>query len=497
MRIASVREFSRRDFLARSSILAGAALLPRSIYSFQESAASASTGPFDATWESIRASYVYPDWFRDAKFGIFLHWGLYSVPAHGSEWYLAHMYGDAATIQWHTAHFGPPDQFGYKDFIPMFKAEHFDPDRWAELFKKAGAEYVMPTAEHHDGFAMWDSALTKWNAMRMGPRRDLIGDLSKAVRAQGLKFGVSNHRMEHFSFIRPLAGLKTDLYDPASADFYSVADRSPQAYQAFLADWVARNKELIDKYQPDTLYFDNGVNPRSLDPQKLEVAAYYYNRAAEWGKQVTILTKDDAYLAGSVKDYERQQRAPTTLQDDPWEVDDSVGRKWGYLTDDTYLRVSDIVERLVESVCRNGNLLLNFGPRADGTFDDAETGLMLGIGAWLDINGEAIYKTRPWVKFGEGESLYGKPAYSGKDIRFTIKGDALYAILMAWPGKEAVIESLGSAQQLNGKIGKVELLGHQGHLKFKQNAQNLTVAMPSKQPGEIAFALKISGLHLS
>ena len=302
----------------------------------------------------------------------------------------------------------------------------------------------MLTAEHHDGFALWNSALTKWNAMQMGPHRDLVGDLGKAVRAEGLKYGVSNHRMEHYLFIRPAPGVKTDLEDPQWAEFYSVANRSPEAYQKFLADWVGRNKELIDKYQPDTLYFDNGVNSPQLDPQKLEVAAYYYNRAIEWKKQVSILTKSDAYLAGSIKDYERQMRGPVTTQENPWEVDDSVGHRWGYLTNDTYWRVSDIVWRLLENVSRNGNLLLNFGPKSDGTFDEAQIQLMLGIGKWLDVNGEAIYGTRPWTKFGEGTAINNKPAYTGSDIRFTAKGDALYAILMAWPGRTAMITSLDS-----------------------------------------------------
>jgi alpha-L-fucosidase len=302
--------------------------------------------------------------------------------------------------------------------------------------------------------------------------------------------------MEHFSFIKPAPGLKTDLADPEWADFYSVADRSPEAYQRFLADWVARNKELIDKYQPDTLYFDNGVNARSLDPQKLEVAAYYYNRAAEWKKQVTILTKDSAYLAGSIKDYEREQRGPLEMQADPWEVDDAVGHRWGYLTEDSYMHVSDIVWRLVENVSRNGNLLLNFGPRADGTFDDAEVSLMLGIGKWLEVNGEAIYNTRPWVRFGEGAAVNNKPAYTGSDIRFTTNGNTLYAILMAWPGEKAAITSLVSSSGVRGRVDKVELLGHQGSLKFTQSAQGLSVAMPPDQPCQYAFALKISGLKL-
>ncbi|HWB83282.1 MAG TPA: alpha-L-fucosidase [Bryobacteraceae bacterium] len=458
------------------------------------SAAQPPKGPFEPNWDSLRAHYETPRWFTEDKFGIFLHWGLYSVPAHQSEWYVKHMYSDPGVIAWHREHFGPQDQFGYKDFIPLFKAEKFDPDAWAQLFRKAGARYVMPTAEHHDGFAMWDSALTKWNAAKMGPKRDLIGDLSTAVRKAGLKFGVSNHRMEHYDFIQPAPGLKTDLYDPRYQDFYWVANRSPERYRQFLADWEARNYELIDKYRPDLLYFDNAVNPRKLDPQKLAVAAYYYNRAAEWNKQVSIVTKDAAYLAGSIKDYERESRGPTTLQSEPWEVDDSVGRRWGYLTDDSYMPVSGVVMRLVENVSKNGNLLLNFGPKADGTFDDAQVRLMSGIGEWLDINGEGIYGTRPWIKIGEGTAPVNKGPYTGKDIRFTTRNGALYAFLMAWPGEQAVITSLGSGENVKGGVRRVELLGHKGGLKFSQNAAGLRVDMPPEPPCKYAYALKITGL---
>ncbi|MBZ5582488.1 MAG: alpha-L-fucosidase [Acidobacteriia bacterium] len=459
-------------------------------------AADPPKGPFQPAWESIRAHYRTPRWFRDAKFGIFLHWGLYAVPAHQSEWYVQHMYGNPEIISWHREHFGPQDQFGYKDFIPLFTCEKFDPDQWAELFRKAGARYVMPTAEHHDGFAMWDSALTRWNAKQMGPKRDLIGDLAKAVRKQGMEFGVSNHRMEHFDFIRPQAGLPTDLYDAASADFYGVADRSPEARRKFLEDWVARNVELIDKYQPDLIYFDNGVNGRELDPQKLSVATYYYNRAAEWKKEVSIVTKDAAYLAGSIEDYERQQRGPTSMQDEPWQVDDSVHQRWGYLSDARYWSVGDIVWRLVENVSKNGNLLLNFSPRADGSIPGEQVKLLLGIGEWLGINGEAIYETRPWIRFGEGEAMNNKPAYTGKDIRFTTKGETLYAILMAWPGESAVITSLAAGRKLNGKITRVELLGRKGELKFARDDGGLKVAMPAERPCQYAFTLKITGLKL-
>lgn len=451
-------------------------------------------GPVQPSWESVRANYATPEWFRDAKFGIFLHWGLYAVPGHGSEWYQKHMYGNPGLVKWHTEHFGPPDKFGYKDFIPLFTCADYRPDEWAALFRQAGAKYVVPTAEHHDGWALWDSALTKWDAMDTGPHRDLIGELAAAVRRQGLKFGVSNHRIEHYTFITPLKDLPTDLYDPANDDLYWVANHGDARVQAFLTDWLARNYELIDQYQPDLIYYDNGINHRVYDPLKLQVAAYYFNRAAAWGKQVSFATKSDAYLAGSIRDYERQGRAPTTLQPEVFQVDDSVHQRWGYLTDAQYWNVGTIVTRLVENVCRNGNLLLNFSPRADGSIPAEQVKLLRGIGAWLDINGDAIYGTRPWIKPGEGAlTLARDQAYTAADIRFTKKGDALYALLLAWPEHgEAVITSLGHS---TGTVSRVELLGH-GEIAFTQSAGGIQVVFPARRPCEHAWALKITGLNL-
>ena len=460
------------------------------------SGAKVPPGPFQPTWESV-SRHEAPTWYRDAKFGISLHWGLYAVPAHQSEWYVKHMYGTDGIIQWHKEHFGPQDKFGYKDFIPLFKCDKYNPDEWAELFKKAGARYVMPTAEHHDGFALWDSALTRFDAKDMGPKRDLIGDLAVAVRKRGLKFGVTNHRFEHFTFINPAAGLKTDLYDPEWAEFYSVADRGTNALQKFLEDWIARNVELIDKYQLDLLWWDNGVNSRAYDPLKLKVFAYFYNRAQEWGKDVTMITKGQASLGGHIQDYERQGRAPTNITEKPFETHDSPFQRWGYLADAQYWNVDTIVFRLVENVCRNGNLLLNLGPKADGTIPDEQKALLLGTGKWLDVNGEAIYGTRPWTKLGEGAlTLERSQRYSGKDIRFTTRGDTLYAIFMAWPGEQAVVTSLATGATPTGKIEKVELLGHKGALEFSQDAIGLKVKMPSEKPCDYAFALKITGLKL-
>jgi alpha-L-fucosidase len=470
-------------------------------------------GPYQPTWDSIRANYKTPEWFLDGKFGIYFHWGLYSVPARQSEWYVRYIYGgNAGIMRDHVAKYGPLDKFGYKDFIPMFKAEKFNPDEWVALFKKAGARYMMAMAEHHDGFSMWDSALNKYNAKAMGPKRDLVGELAVAARRQGLKFGASNHSFEHFSFIRPPGPeVKTDLYDPEWADFYSVADRSQAAHLKFLDLWVAKNFELIDKYQLDMLWFDNGQNGRVWDPLKLRVAAYLYNRAAQWGKQVSISTKSDAYLAGSIRDYERQGRIlPRELKPFPWQVDDPIGSKFGYVEEIQYKDAALLVRRLIDCVSMNGNYLLNISPKADGTIPQEQQDRLLAMGRWLEVNGDAIYGTRPWTRYGEGP-YHDAPAaaargaddppseaYSGKEIRFSTKGETLYAIVTDWPGEQAVITSLatGASSLPAGKIEKVELLGHSGALAFTQDAEGLKVKFPAQKPCDFAYALKITGLKL-
>jgi alpha-L-fucosidase len=464
-------------------------------------------GPYSATWESV-SKHQPPDWYRDAKLGIGMHWGLYAVPAHASEWYVRHMYGTEDVVKWHQEHFGPQDKFGYKDFIPLFTAAKFNADEWAQLFKDAGARYVMPTAEHHDGFAMWDSALTKYDAKDMGPHRDLIGELATAVHKAGMKFGVTNHRVEHFNFINPLPEVaallkekKADLYDPAWQDFYWVADRSPAAHTRFLNDWVKRNYELIDKYHLDTLWWDNGINSRAYDPLKLAVFAHFYNRAAAEGREVTMLTKGEASLGGHVQDYERWSRAPKEISDKPFEVHDSPSYRWGYLEDDAtlnrYWKPAAVVDELIEAVCRNGNLLLNLSPRADGTIPEQEVEMLRTLGRWLRVNGEAIYATRPWTRLGEGALLLenGK-SYTGADIRFTTKGDTLYAIFMAWPGEEAHIKSLATGAAPQGRIDSVTVLGDAEELEFAQDSTGLHVKFPPTKPGEIAYTLKITGLKL-
>jgi alpha-L-fucosidase len=453
-------------------------------------------GPFSPTWDSLNANYKVPTWFSQAKFGLFMHWGLYSVPAHHNEWYKQYMYG--AGLAWHTQTFGAPEIFGYKDFIPMFTCAKFDANAWALLFKESGAQYVIPTAQHHDNFSMWDTQYNPYNAMAMGPHRDLIGELCKAVRAQGLKFGVSNHGIEAFQFVHLSAALATelkakhaDLYDPKWADFYLVADRSDAACEKFLVNWIQRNEELIDKYQPDMLWFDNGVDIRYLDPLKLWIAAYYYNRAAQWGKEVSLSTKKAAYAPGgnnldtigSIIDFEKiGARSPAGIRTGEWQVDDPIGSTWGYTTDMRVSGPAPIIAKLADTVSKNGNLLLNLSPMADGTFPQAQQDTLLAVGQWLKINGEAIYGTHNWTTFAEDR------------IRFTVKGDDLYAIMTGtWPGNTVTIKSVTGG----GTVTSVTMLGSDGKLKFTQDAQGLTVTLPAAAPCKYAYTLKISGLKMN
>lgn len=450
-------------------------------------------GPFAADWKSIEQNYRVPEWFRDGKFGIFIHWGLYSVPAFHNEWYEKYMYGNGRIRDWHIKNFGPLDEFGYIKFADKF-ATKFDPAAWAELFQEAGATYVIPTAEHHDWFSLWDSKASKWNAAALGPKRDLIGDLAKAVRKKGLKFGVSNHSIEHYTFInqRPPDGMKSDLDDPAFADFYWV-NHSETNLQRFLELWILKNYELIDQYQPDMLWFDNGINHRLYDPLKLKVAAYYYNRAAEWKKEVSISTKAQAYLAGSILDFERQSRAPKELTSYVWQPDDPIGPTFGYTTADrgsgdrskdmSTTSPRGLIQRLVINISRNGNYLLNISPRGDGTIPENQQAVLRAIGAWLKVNGEAIYKTRPWIKSEEGKT------------HFTRNGNTLYAIALDWPETELALTSLGTKV---GKVAKVELLAASGpkEVKFTQDETALKITPPEKRVGDHAYAFKITGLEL-
>ncbi len=456
-------------------------------------------GPFAPTWESLQQFQV-PDWYLDGKFGIFIHWGVYSVPAFGNEWYPRHMYVPGTPeFAHHIATYGPQTEFGYKDFIPLFKAESFDAEEWLELFVAAGAKFIVPVAEHHDGFAMYDCRFSPWNAVQMGPRRDIIGELAQATRKYGLVFGVSSHRAEHWWFFSGGREFPSDVQDPRYEGLYGPAQpKETPPDEAFLADWLARTCELVDKYQPQLIWFDWWIEEPPFEPYLRHFAAYYYNRAFQWGLPVAINYKHQAFAEGSaVYDIERGQLSGISPRF--WQNDTSISKNsWGYIEGHDYKTATQLIGDLVDVVSKNGALLLNVGPRPDGTIPEPEAAILRQIGDWLDINGEAIYGTRPWKVYGEGptdvpEGSFSdtkRSAFTAEDIRFTQKGDILYAIMLGWPEEnEICIRSLGPTG--GETIRSVSLLGSSAPVQWQQESEGLRVRLPALRPGEHAWTLKI------
>ncbi|MFP5234571.1 MAG: alpha-L-fucosidase [Acidobacteriota bacterium] len=475
-------------------------------------------GPYRPDWATLM-KYQQPQWYKDAKFGIFIHWGVYSVPAAENEWYPRNMYhpGDGAykNFQEHFGH-GDPSK-GYKDLIPLFKAEHFDAMAWAKLFKDAGARYVVPVAEHHDGFSMYDSGLSDWTVVKMGPKRDTLAELEKAIHAEGLHFGLSSHRAEHDFFFAGGRAIRSDVNDPKYASLYGPAhqwfmgpDNAHGLYddwtyvsQAYANDWLARDTELVEKYKPEVVYFDWWIGQPNFRRAVTEFAAFYYNFAAAHGYTGVIDFKDYSlnWKAG-VRDFERGQQDHILAEH--WQTDTSISNaSWGYIEHDTFKSSEFLVHELIDIVSKNGNLLLNVGPRADGTIPDEVQQRLRDMGAWLKVNGEAIYDTTPWKTFGEGPTkVVGgafhdtatKP-YTPEDFRFTAKGSTVYAIGMACPkdGK-ATIHALGSAHEGAAfPIKNVELLGSNEKVTWTQGADALEVQLPADASCKFAYALKLTG----
>ena len=473
-------------------------------------------GPFRADWQSLR-QYDVPEWYRDAKFGIFIHWGVYSVPAFGSEWYPRDMYRrDSEEYKHHIVTYAPVDKFGYKDFIPMFKAEHFDPDAWARLFNESGAKYVVPVFEHHDGFAMYDSGLSDWTAAKMGPHRDLAGDLARAVRASGLHLGASFHRVEHNFFFDTGRNIESDVNNPEYASFYGPAhkrlenqERTPLGNDftfvspAWADDWLARSAEIVEKYHPDLMWFDWWIGQPAVREALTRFAAFYYNSSLKYSGNPGVINYK--YFAmeehSAVLDLERGQLAG--IRSLPWQTDTSIGNKsWGYIENDTFKSAEFVIHQLVDIVSKNGNLLLNIGPRSDGTIPEEVKRVLLNVGVWLKTNGEAIYGTRPWKVYGEGPTKVAAGAfhdtdtqsYSAQDFRFTAKNGILYAIEFGWPSNhEAVIhtlnnETLGAGRQ----VQSIQLLGSEGNLSFERLADGLHIRFPEQPAGKYAHVIRVN-----
>lgn len=473
-----------------------------------------SAGPFRAEWQSL-ADYQVPDWYKDAKFGIFIHWGLYAVPAFGSEQYPRAMYTEGSKVyKHHLETYGPLNKFGYKDFIPMFKAEHYDPAAWARLFKQAGAKYVVPVFEHHDGFAMYNSDLSDWTAAKMGPRRDLAGDLAKALRAEGLHLGASSHRIEHDWFMGAGRNIESDLNDPKLAAFYGPshlqfaldeeADNFLEDWTyvspEFASDWLARDAEIVEKYHPELFYFDFWIGHPEVRSYLARFAAFFYNETSSQGSLGVINYKLDAMHPKSAV-YDVERGVVAGIRPDYWQTDTSISNKsWGYIKDDVFKTPDFVVRELVDIVSKNGNLLLNVGPRADGTIPEEVQQILLDVGAWLRVNGEAIYGTRPWKVFGEGPTKVAEgpvrdtksQPYTAEDFRFTSKGNVVYAIEMAWPsGSETVIHSFGTKMIGDKKVESIVLLGSDTKLRFQQEADGLHIDLPEQAPGKYAYVFRI------
>ena len=464
-------------------------------------------GPYQPSWDSL-VKYQVPDWYQDAKFGIFIHWGAYSVPAFGSEWYPRQMYlRDSKEFTHHVATFGPQAQFGYKDFIPRFKAERFDANAWAALFKKAGAKFVVPVAEHHDGFPMYDCSFTDWCAAKMGPKRDVVGELAASVRKEGLVIGASSHRAEHWWFFEGGKTFDSDVRDPKNAGLYGPANpqktpdgKQSQPDQAYLNDWLARTSEIVDKYHPQLVWFDWWIEQPVFQPYLQRFASFYYNRGAEWKKGVAINYKNESFPAkAAVLDIERGKL--DQLREQFWQTDTSIGLKsWGYIDGEKFRSADSLIDDLIDIVSKNGALLLNIGPRPDGTIPEEAQKILLDMGRWLAANGEAIYGTRPFKVFGEGPTKVlgggftdAKSApFTGQDIRFTTKGKALYAIALDWPGSEMMVRSLNSEGPLKGrKIKSIRMLGAKDKIEWKQSAEGLKITPPAQRTGEYAYVFRI------
>jgi len=485
-------------------------------------------GPFQATRESLKA-YTAPEWFRDAKLGLWAHWGPQSAPEQG-DWFAQRMYLEGTPVyKWHVENFGHPSKSGFKDVIPTFKAEKWEPEHLMDLYVKAGAKYFVSMGVHHDNFDMWNSKYQpRWNAVAAGPKRDIVGAWRDAARKRGLRFGVSEHLSNSFDWFAPAhrsvktgpyAGVPYDGVDPNYADLYHSYKDMPEDFAMKAAamgrvapDWwklqyFNRIKDLIDQHQPDLLYTDGGI---PFDEYGLSLVAHHYNSSAKrHGGRVEAVynskTRQDCAEGTCTLDLERG--IVDKIWPDPWQTDTCIGN-WHYKRDITYKTPKIVIDMLVDIVSRNGNLLLNFPLPGSGQLDERELKVLSALTDWMSVNQDGIHGTRPWKINGDGPSSApamqspqgrlgfnenGRKELTAEDIRFTTKGKNLYAFAMGWPAGEVTVKPLATnSPQQPGKIHNVELLGHKGKLKWTQTEAGLKVEMPSEKPSDHAVTLKIA-----
>ncbi|NJD09713.1 MAG: alpha-L-fucosidase [Gemmatimonadetes bacterium] len=551
-----IRPLNRREFLERSVLAAAglaAPLLPSCARPLRAPAPGA-RGVFQPTWESLQ-QYRVPEWFRDAKLGIWAHWGPQCQPERG-DWYAREMYLEGSPrYRFHVGRYGHPSKFGFKDVIHEWRAERWDPGALVSRYRRVGARYFFALANHHDNLDLWDSRYQPWNSVAVGPRQDIIGGWAKAARDNGLRFGVSVHASHAWSWYEPaqgadregpLAGVPYDGrltradgagqwwngLDPQ--DLYAQDHQPAPDFQngnsiharwswgngitppsdAYCRKFFDRTIDLVDRYEPDLLYFDDTALPFwPINDTGLRIAAHFYNRNP--GRDHGTV---DAVLFGKILD-EQQRRClvwdiergqANEILPFPWQTDTCIGA-WHYdrtiYEQGRYKTAETVVRMLVDIVSKNGNLLLNIPLRGDGSLDDEELAVLDGLEAWLKVNGESIFGTRPWRVFGEGPATQGAALnaqgfnegrnrpYTAEDIRFATRGDTLYATALSWPESgRLVVKALAEGAPDRGAIGAIRLLGGPERLEWTRDPAGLAVQLPAARPCDYAYVLEIKGL---
>lgn len=508
----------------------------------KKSASTKVQNEFQPTWNSLK-KHQTPQWYIDSKLGIFLHWGPPTITRMGG-WYGRNMYNeDHKAYKAHLKRFGHPSKVGYKDIIPMWKAENFNADSLVNTFKNAGAKFIVPVASHHDNYDHWDSSHQKWNSVNVGPKKDIIGLWRDATIKHGLRFGVSTHLARSYSWFQtshgsdstgPYKGIaydgadskNQDLYHPTHGDSYLFYPKKPSS--SFVNSWMNRHRELIDNYQPDLLYWDGAV---PFEEAGREIVAYMYNENLKRnGQQEGLLcykpirkTHGDFREGIGVMDLERGTFLKA--QEKPWQNDTSIGPWfWDGRSREEYRPINEIIDMFVDLVSKNGVLLLNIPLQPDGTLDEPSRAIIAKLSAWNTINGEAIFNTRPWLTYGEGPSIQQaeRAAHAHesdtkvvegvvfetkdihirdskldplgpKDIRFTSSkdGKTIYAFIMDWPQEQdLLISSINRSSNVVGELESVTLLGH-GPVQWSCNTKGLSIKLPATAPSDYASAFKI------